>query len=144
MQEFPHHYIVSASTEGAANVTVSSAGLADLDTAAPAEFGGPGDVWSPETLLAGAVANCFILTFRAIARHSEFEWLKLRCEVDGVLDRVERVTQFTEFHVKAELTVPAGADEAKALRLLERAEHGCLITNSMKGASHLDASVRFA
>ena len=144
MQDFPHHYTVSASTEGTANVMLSSDGLPDLETAGPPEFGGPGDVWSPETMLAGAIANCFILTFRAIARHSEFEWSSLRCDVDAVLERVEKVTQFTEFHVRAELTVPAGSDEAKAHRLLEKAKNGCLITNSMKGVEHLEATVRVA
>ena len=142
MQDFPHHYTVTANTAGTANVMLSSDGLPDLETAGPPEFGGPGDVWSPETLLAGAIANCFILTFRAIARHSKFEWVSLRCDADAVLERIEKVTQFTEFHVKADLAVPAGTDEAKALRLLEKAKSGCLITNSMKGTEYLEASVR--
>lgn len=144
MQDFPHHYTVSASTEGTANVMLSSDGLPDLETAGPAEFGGPGDVWSPETMVSGAIANCFILTFRAIARHSKFDWLSLRCEVDGVLDRVDRVTQFTEFHVKAELTVPPGSDADRGRRLLEKAEQGCLVSNSMKASPHLEAVVHIA
>ena len=123
---------------------LSSDGLPDLETAGPPEFDGPGDVWSPETMLAGAVANCFILTFRAIARHSKFDWLSLSCDVDAVLERIEKVTQFTEFHVRAELTVPTGTDEAKAQRLLEKAKNGCLITNSMKGTEYLEAVVHVA
>ena len=39
------------------------------------------------TLLIAAVADCFILTFRAVARASRFEWISLGCTVDGVLDR---------------------------------------------------------
>ncbi len=141
MQELPHHYLTSATAQSTGNVDLSSPGLETLDTAPPAEFGGPGDVWSPETLLVGSVANCLILTFRAIARASELEWISLRCDVDGVLDRVERVTQFTAFHVKARLEVPAGVDETKAARLLEKAERGCLITNSLKADSHLEIEV---
>lgn len=144
MQDFPHHYAVAASTEGTANVTLSSDGLPDLETAGPPQFGGPGDVWSPETMVSGAIANCFILTFRAIARHSKFDWLSLRCEVDGVLDRVDRVTQFTEFHVRAELTVPPGSDEDRARSLLEKAERGCLVSNSMKASPHLEAVIHVA
>jgi organic hydroperoxide reductase OsmC/OhrA len=87
-------------------------------TAGPAEFGGPGDVWSPETMLVGSVANCFILSFRAIARASRFEWVSLSCDVAGTLDKVERVTQFTRFDLRAELTIAPGADEKKAHRLL--------------------------
>ena len=61
-----------------------------------------------------------------------------------MLDKVDKVTQFTEFHQTVVLEVPAGADEARAMRLLERAEHVCLITNSLTGSTHLDATVRVA
>jgi organic hydroperoxide reductase OsmC/OhrA len=121
---------------------LSSAGLEDLETAGPPEFGGPGDVWSPETLLVGAVADCFILSFRATARAARLEWDSLQCDVVGTLEKIDRVTQFTRFDVRAELTVPAGTDEAKAHRMMEKAERHCLVTNSMTGDTHLEASVR--
>jgi organic hydroperoxide reductase OsmC/OhrA len=141
MQDFPHRYATSARAASEGDVAIESAGLPSLVSAPPAEFGGPGDRWSPETLLVAAVADCFILTFRAIARASKLDWVSLECDVEGVLDRVERVTQFTEFHVRAALRVPPGTDEARAQRLLERAEQGCLITNSLKSKSHLSATV---
>lgn len=144
MQDLPHHYVVSASTTTDKNVKLASQGLEDLSTAGPAEFGGPGDLWSPETLLVGSVADCFILSFRAIARAARLDWNSLDCKAVGTLDKVERVTQFTHFDVKAELTVPAGTDEEKAHRLLEKAEKHCLITNSMKAPSTLDATVEVA
>ena len=141
MQDLPHHYHVAASAEGAANVTLSADGLPDLETAGPPEFGGPGDVWSPETLLVGSVANCFILSFRAIARTAKLEWLTLTCEAEGELDMIEKLTQFIGFKVSARLTVPAGTSETKAHTILEKAEKYCLITNSMKANSHLQAEV---
>lgn len=141
MHEYPHHYHVSAAADAAGTVGLSSPGLEPLETAAPAEFGGPGDRWSPETLLVASVADCFILSFRAIARASKLDWSHLECRVEGELDRVDRVTQFTTFHMQATLTVPAGVDHAKARRLLEKAERSCLITNSLKSQTHLDAEV---
>jgi uncharacterized OsmC-like protein len=57
---------------------------------------------------------------------------------------VEKVTQFTEFHQTVVLEVPPGSDEAKALRLLEKAERSCLVTNSLTGTTRLDATVRVA
>ena len=144
MQDLPHRYVVSASTTTDNSVNLSSKGLEDLSTAGPAEFGGPGDLWSPETLLVGAVADCFILSFRAIARAARLEWDSLACEATGILDKVERVTQFTRFDVRAELTVPPGTNEEKARRLLEKAEKHCLVTNSMKAPSTLDATVRIS
>jgi len=142
MQEFPHHYVAVASAKAEENVSLSSPGLPELASAAPAEFGGPGDQWSPETLLTAAVADCFILSFKAIARASRFEWTALRCDVEAVLDKVEKVTQFTEFRETVVLDVPAGTDESKARRLLEMAERACLVTNSLTGTTHLDATVR--
>lgn len=144
MQDLPHVYKVSADADGNSAVFVSSEGVPTLETAGPVEFGGPGDVWSPEGLLVAAVANCLVLTFRAIARASKLEWSSLSCTASGTLDKLDKVTQFTHFHMSAELTVPPGTDEAKAERLMQRAEHHCLITNSLKAGTTLDATVRTA
>lgn len=141
MQEYPHHYHASAQAPATGEIRVSSPGLEDLTTLAPPEFGGPGDLWSPETLLVAAVADCFILTFRAIARGSRFDWNAVTCDVEGVLDRVERVTRFTDFHMQVELRVPAGADTTKAERIARRSEEVCLITRSLTGQFHLQVNV---
>jgi organic hydroperoxide reductase OsmC/OhrA len=143
VQELPHHYVVAASADAESNVRIESKGLDSLESAGPAEFGGPGDLWSPETLLVAAVADCFILTFRAIARASRMEWLSLHCDVVGDLDKIERKSQFVGFQLRVRLEVPEGVREDKARRLLEMAEKGCLITNSMKAPSHLETEVTF-
>lgn len=144
MQDLPHNYKVSANADSNSTVVVSSEGLPSLETAGPVEFGGPGDAWSPEALLVAAVADCFVLSFRAIARASKLEWTSVSCKASGTLDKIEKVTQFTHFDMSVELTVPAGTDENKAQRLLQRAEHHCLITNSLKADSKLVAMVRTA
>ena len=142
MQPFPHRYDVSARATAEGDVTLESHQLPALQSASPAEFGGPGDRWSPETLLVAAVADCFVLTFRAIAAMSRFPWSSLTCEVAGTLDRVERVTRFTELTIHARLQIADGVDEAKARRLLEKAEQSCLISNSLKATVRLEAEVR--
>lgn len=132
MQGYPHHYLASATGENEGNVVVSGEGLPPLDTQSPPQYGGPLGVWSPETMLSAAVANCFVLSFRAIARASKLEWTSLECNVDGILDRPERATYFTVFNVHAELKVPAGGKVEMAQRLLEKAEDICLITASLR------------
>lgn len=144
MQDYPHTYVVAASAQSDSNLTTSSPGLADLETAAPTEFGGPGDQWSPETLLVAAVADCFILSFKAIARASKLEWDALSVDADGVLEKVDRVTQFTAFHIRASLDIPAGTRPEKAERLMAMAEKSCLITNSLKADSHLETEIKIA
>jgi len=142
MQGYPHHYLASASGGNEGSVVVSGEGLSDLDTQSPPQFGGPEGVWSPETMLSAAVANCFILSFRAIARASKFEWNTLECDVDGVLERVERTTLFTGFDINVVLHVPAGAKLGMAQRLLEKAEQICLITASLKAEIRLTTDIQ--
>jgi len=142
MQEFPHQYQASAHAGPVGDIQLASSGLPELRTAAPAAFGGPGDRWSPETLLTGAVADCFILTFRAIASASSLPWTALHCEVTGTLDRVDRVTQFTTFDLFVTLDLPAGTDAERAQSLLQRTERTCLISSSLKGAVRLHPQVQ--
>lgn len=144
MHPYPHRYTVSARMQGQEPIALTSSGLPDLDSAPPAEFDGPGDLWSPETLLVAAVADCFALTFRAIARASRYEWTALRVEADGVLDRSTEGTRFTEIHLRAELDTPAGADAAQGERLLAKAEKSCLVSRSLVAPVHLEATVRIA
>jgi peroxiredoxin-like protein len=142
MEPFPHHYSVTGSATSDSNVALKATDLPEIVTAPPAEFGGPGDKWSPEALLVAAVADCFILSFRAIARASSLEWTNLECTASGTLDRVERVTRFTAIAVDAVLSVPAGTDVEKAEKLLHKAEQSCLITNSLIAGSTLNAQVQ--
>jgi organic hydroperoxide reductase OsmC/OhrA len=113
-------------------------------SAAPLEFDGPGDRWSPETLVVAAVADCFVLTFRSIAKLSNLSWTTLTCTASGTLDRVDRATQFTGFSVSVSLEIPDGTKEDDATRLLRRAEQVCLIANSLKAPRQLDVDVRVA
>lgn len=139
--DFPHRYTVAASGASEGSIALESPGLPGLESAPPAEFGGPGDRWSPETLLVGAVADCFILTFRAVARASSLDWRDLRCEVTGVLDREDRRLRFTALEVRATLVLPEGSDPDRGRRLLEKAEQGCLVTNSLRAESTLETEV---
>jgi organic hydroperoxide reductase OsmC/OhrA len=143
MQPFPHHYSVSALAASQGDVSIHGDRLPTIASAPPTEFGGPGDRWSPETLLVAAVADCFILTFRSIAGLSRLSWTSLECNVTGKVDRVDRVTQFTELRVRARLRVPVGTNEDQARRLLAKAEETCLVTNSLKVHPQLEAIVEF-
>ena len=141
MHSFPHNYQVSATASAEGNVVLSGAGLPDIASQPPAEFGGPGDKWSPESLLMAAIADCFTLSFRAIAAASKIPFTQLDVEVEGVLAKVERKMQFTEVQIKANLNVPQGVDAGRAERLLTMAEHTCLVTNSLNLDCHLKTDV---
>ena len=138
---YPHPYRVAAVASPLGVVTVASPQLPDIETAPPPQFDGPGGVWSPESLLCAAIADCFILTFRGIARAARLDWLRIECRVEGTLERVEGVAQFTRYATVATLTVAVGSDIEKARALLVRAEHSCLISNSLRGVRTLEAEI---
>ena len=139
--DFHHFYTVSASAKPEGLVDLQSDGLPGLVSAPPKEFGGPGDQWSPEDLVVAAAADCFVLSFRAIAMASKFSWEALSCEAVGELDKADGGVQFVGFKIKATLTLAADADTARAEMLLKKAKATCFITNSLKAPAELETSI---
>jgi len=131
MLPLPHRYVVTAAPAAAGEVQLAAAGVSDLHTAAPAEFDGPGDRWSPETLLVGAVADCVAITFRGVARASQLPWTAMTCAAAGTLDRVEGTMRFTAIDLDVRVTVPEGTSDALVHRVLDKVKRTCLITNSL-------------
>jgi len=141
MHPFPHHYVVGAVIRTDGDVPLSSEGMRVIESAPPKEFGGPGNQWSPEGLLTAAVADCFVLNFRAIAAASKFSWTHLDARTEGTLDRVDGKIRFTRFHTHAKLSVPEGTDLERAKKLLEKAELTCLVANSLVSERHLTVEI---
>ncbi len=144
MKPFPHHYEVEASGAPAGEVALRSAGVPELRSSAPREFDGPGDRWSPELLLLGALCDCFLLAFRAMAQASRLEWRTLDCKASGTLDRSDGTLRFTEIRMEARLVLEPGGREDRAARLLERAEKGCPIANSLAVPVALESRIEVA
>ncbi|MDG2460207.1 MAG: OsmC family protein [Luminiphilus sp.] len=142
MQDFPHYYrCVATANADQSRVRISSNGLEDLSTDVPTEFGGPGDQWSPEALLIAAVADCFVLTFRAMAKPSRVTWYALDCDATGTLERADRSTRFTEIQLSVRISIPDDLEEEKVLRVLKKAEENCLITNSLTATVTLNTDI---
>ena len=141
MHPFPHHYIVSATVRPDGDVPLSTEGVRIIESAPPKEFDGPGNQWSPEGLLTAAVADCFVLNFRAIAASSKYAWISLEARTEGTLDRVDGKMRFTRFDTHAKLHVPEGGDIERAKKLLEKAELACLVANSLNSERHLTLEV---
>jgi organic hydroperoxide reductase OsmC/OhrA len=141
MQPLPHRYSVSSQTTPDGDVSLRAEGVAPLKTAVPLEFDGPGGHWSPETLQVAAALDCFVLTFRGLARVAKLAWTSLECDATGTLDRLDGKMQFTNFVIRAYLSVPGGTSALDAQRVLRRADQTCLIASSLKGLMHLEFEV---
>ncbi len=142
MQPLPHHYDVQLSGGPAGYARLSTPGVPDLRTAAPSDYDGPGDAWSPEHLLLAAVQTCFLLTLRAVARASNVQFVALEVDAAGTVDRQGGVTRFTEIVLRPRLTVPAGTDRERAVRALEKSEKACLVSASLSTPIRLEPEIR--
>jgi organic hydroperoxide reductase OsmC/OhrA len=141
MKPLPHTYEARLLGGPTGHATLSVSGVPDLRSAPPLEYGGPGDAWSPEHLLLAAVEACFLFTFRAVARASRVEFTALDLSGEGTLDRVDGVTRFTEIVLRPRVTLGPGADRARALRAVEKAEQACLVSASLSTPVRLEPEV---
>jgi peroxiredoxin-like protein len=140
----PHSYKVTANAVKDGTFKVSGDNLPAIETAPPKNFGGPGNIWSPEDLFVATIANCFLMTFKAISALSNLDWISLDVNAKGVLDKVDSKLQFTEVELNAVLKIPNGGNEERAIRIMHKAEQNCLVTNSIKAKVNLTPSVIIA
>ncbi len=114
---------------------------AEIEFASPPEFQGEGDKWTPEHFFMASIAGCFVTTFRAIAEFSKFDFVALEVAAQGVLEKAEGGFRFTRVVVKPKLTIMREDDRERALRLLNKAEHGCLISRSINAQVSLEPTI---
>jgi peroxiredoxin-like protein len=141
MQPLPHRYEVSLRGAPAGYATLSLAGAPDLAAAPPADFDGPGDAWGPEQLLLAAVETCFLFTLRAVAQASRVAFSALELTAVGTVDRKDGALRFTEIVLRPRVTVAAGTDRERALRVLEKSEKACLVSASLSTPVRLEPEV---
>ncbi len=137
MQPLSHRYSATATGGPQGPVPVFTDDRPTIETSRPADFGGDGARWAPEELLMAAVADSFVLTFRAIADADGLDWRHLTCRAEGVLGSASTQMQITELLLSAEVIVPAESARAQAMACLDRAEQECLITASLNARVQL-------
>jgi len=122
---------------------ISSPELATvIEVATPPPFAkGIEFIWSPEHLLTAAVNSCFMTTFLAIAENSKLEFTDFSCEAKGKLEQIDGKFLMTEVNLFPKLKLKNEADQDKALRILQKSEAACLISNSIKSKVTLEPSI---
>ena len=114
-----------------------------IEVATPPQFpkGIPG-IWSPEHLFTASVSSCFMTTFLAIAEHSKLNFTSFECNAIGVLDSVNDKFVMTEIILEPVVTLTDEKDNDRALRILQRTESNCLISNSIKSKVIMKPTVK--
>ncbi len=104
-----------------------------IEVATPPEFpkGMPG-IWSPEHLFTAAVSSCLMTTFLAIAENSKLEFVSFQCGSKGKLEQRDGKFLMTEVQLFPVVTIRDEKDRERAMRILQKAEANCLISNSVK------------
>jgi organic hydroperoxide reductase OsmC/OhrA len=115
------------------NPTIDENGC--LEVATPPQFnkGIPG-IWSPEHLFTAAVSSCLMTTFLAIAEASKLEFTGFQCASKGKLEQVDNKFLMTEVMLEPTVTIVREQDRVRALRVLQKSEAACLISNSIKSS----------
>lgn len=124
-------------------IHAAAAGQGCIEVATPPEFpkGIPG-IWSPEHLFTAAVGSCLMTTFLAIAENSKLDFVSFQCNSKGKLDQVDGKFLMTEVILKPVIVVKDEKDIPRALKVLQKSETNCLITNSVKAKVTMEANVR--
>jgi peroxiredoxin-like protein len=129
-----HYYDVNLKWDSDRKGTMNSPVLTtSIEVATPPEFakGMPG-IWSPEHLLVAAVNSCLMTTFLAIAENSKLEFISFESAAKGKLEIVDGKFMMSEVELMPKLSIAKGTDPEKALRILQKSEAACLISNSVK------------
>jgi len=71
-------------------------------------------------------------TFLAIAENFKFDFIHFESNANGTLEKVDGKFMMSEIELSPVLTIAPDADKEKALRILEKSEAACLISNSVK------------
>jgi peroxiredoxin-like protein len=142
MKPLPHRYETHLTGGPSGYASVSSAGVPVLRTAAPADFDGPGDAWSPEHLLLASVQSCYLFTLRAVAHASHLEFRELELKAEGTVDRQAGVTRFTEITLRPRLSVPPDTDPARVQAVLDKTTRACLVSASLAAPIRIEPDVR--
>jgi peroxiredoxin-like protein len=138
-----HFYDVSVQWTKDRKGTMTSDVLeSPIEVATPPQFTkGIEGVWSPEHLFVAAINSCLMTTFLAIAENSKLNFESFNSKAIGKLELVEGKYLMTEVVLKPVVILSDKADKEKALRLLQKSEAACLISNSVRSKISLEATI---
>ena len=141
-----HVYDVSVQwTENRKGMLTSEVLENGIEVATPPQFsGGIDGVWSPEHLFVAAINSCLMTTFLAIAENSKLAFSSFTSKANGKLALADGKYKMTEVVLMPVVTVSNETDHDRALRILQKAEAACLISNSVNSKITLEAKVQVA
>lgn len=106
-------------------------GKPGIRVASPPEFGGPPNTWSPEDMVAGAVASCIMTTSLFFLEKSGIEPLSYLSNATATMNKTKNGLAFTGVEVNVTVTVGSQEEIDKAYVAVEKAEGSCPVSKSL-------------
>jgi organic hydroperoxide reductase OsmC/OhrA len=137
-----HFYNTAIRWEQGRKGTLTAPELTSITVATPPAFPkGEPNVWSPEHLYVASANSCLMTTFLAIAENSKLDFVSFDSNATGKLEKVDGMLMFSEIELKPRVVLKKEKDRERALRIIEKSERMCLVSNSMKSKIVLSPEV---
>lgn len=133
MEQQSHCYEVEAWwSAGRSGILKSSSAPNSLHFTAPLSFGGMEGRWTPEDMLLGALASCYVTTFRVLAEYHRWDYADLLVKAEGIADKARSGYCFTKIVLHPKLQIWAESERPRATELLKKAESLCLVSRALE------------
>ncbi|PKL26228.1 MAG: osmotically inducible protein OsmC [Spirochaetae bacterium HGW-Spirochaetae-2] len=137
-----HTYTTNVQWSAMRKGKLGTKGMPTIEVATPPEFpGGHPGIWSPEHLFVGSAEICLMTTFLSIAEKSKLVFLNYTSEATGTLEKTDAGMQFTRIVITPTVVVASDDDVERTVKILDKAERYCLISNSMKTEVSIEPKV---
>ena len=141
----PHTFEVHVHWKDGLRGEITPQGVAHtVPFSVPKEFGGPGGEWTPEHFFAAGVGTCIMATFLSIAQMSKLPIAAYDSRASCALEKGEGGFRINSVSLSVRIAVQAEKDRERAQRMIEKAEQMCPISNSVKAAVAMQATVEVA
>ncbi|APY10268.1 osmotically inducible protein OsmC [Seonamhaeicola sp. S2-3] len=139
-----HYYQVNVNWNKNRNGILTSNNLDEKITiATPPEFPkGEANIWSPEHYFVAAINGCLMTTFLAVAENFKLDFIDFESNAVGKLEMIDRKFVMSEVILNPVVTISNEDQKALAIKVLEKSEKACLITNSVKSNIKMNITIK--
>lgn len=139
-----HYYQVNVNWNKNRNGILTSNNLDEKITiATPPEFPkGEANIWSPEHYFVAAINGCLMTTFLAVAENFKLDFIDFESDAVGKLEMIDRKFVMSEVILNPVVTISNEDQKALAIKVLEKSEKACLITNSVKSNIKMNITIK--
>ena len=128
-----HIYEINLQWNAERKGTLSSPVLpTQIEVATPPDFPkGMKDIWTPEHLFIASVNSCYMATFLVVAENSKFEFISFDCNSVGIVETINETLSVTQITLKPKVVIKSAENEEQLMKILEKSNKVCLISNSV-------------